>query len=161
MRIGVHAQCIDAVFVVETRMKHALTIALVVAFCVVASPASAAPNPCTLVKQSEAAKALGTAVSPAKPNSGGGNTECRYLNSAQNENVVVQVWNDVSSFPDEMLGSPSAQKVPQIGPKAMVLGTTLFMVKHGTYVTVSIYKGPNEKSNPALIPLGKLAASRM
>ena len=142
-------------------MKHTSTIALALAFFSMAAPASAAPNPCNLVKQSEAAKALGTAVMPAKPTAGGSNTECRYLNSAQNENVVVQVWDNTSFFPGEMLSTPSVQKVPQIGPKAFVLGTTLFMVKHGTYVTVSIYTSPNAKSSPNLVPLGKLAASRM
>lgn len=142
-------------------MKHTLTIALAAIFFGAAVPASAAPNPCSLVKQSEAAHALGTAVLPAKPAHGASNTECRYLNADKSENVVVQVWDSITTFPGEMLSTPSVQKVPQIGPKAFVIGTTLFMVKHGTYVTLSIYNGPNTKSYPALIPLGKLAASRM
>jgi hypothetical protein len=142
-------------------MKHILTTALALAFCAIAAPASAAPNPCNLVKQSEAAKALGTPVMPAKPVYGASNNECRYLNAAQNENVVVQVWDKTSLFPGEMMSMPQIQKVPQISPKAFVIGTTLYMIKHGTYVTVSIYNGPDTKSNPALIPLAKLAASRM
>jgi hypothetical protein len=142
-------------------MKHTLTIALAIACCGIAAPASAAPNPCSLVKQSEAAKALGTAVVPAKPSRGGVYTECRYLNSAQNQNVVVQVYDNTSYFPHAMMSTPSVKKLPQVAPQAFALGTTLFMVKKGTYVTVSIYKSANEKSNPNLIPLAKLAASRI
>lgn len=137
-------------------------IALSVLACLsAAAPAGAAPNPCKLVTQAEAARALGTAVLAAKPVPGGGNTECRYLNAAQNENVLVQVHDRTGDFPAEMLTAPGVHHVPQVGPKAILLGTTLFMLQHGTYVTIGLYKGPSVTDDAAVIKLGKLAASRM
>lgn len=143
------------------RMKHAFTIAFAFTLAALAAPANAAPNPCALVTTAEAARALGTPVMPAKPVPGGGNTECRYLNAAQNENVLVQVHDRVSDFPDEMLKVTGVKHVPQIGPKAILIGTTLFMVKHGTYVTIGLFKGPNVTDDAAVIKLGKSAAARM
>jgi hypothetical protein len=143
------------------RMKHALTMAFVLALAGLAAPANAAPNPCALVTSAEAARALGTPVLPAKPVAGGGNTECRYLNAAQNENVLVQVHDRVSQFPSEMLKTPGVKHVPQVGPKAILIGTTLFMVKHGTYVTIGLFKGPNVTDDAAVIKLAKAAAARM
>lgn len=142
-------------------MKHIFILALAFAMCGVAAPASAAPNPCKLVTPSEAAKALGTAVLPAKHETGGGNTACRYLNAAQDQNVLVQVYDRVSDFPDVLLTTPGVAHVPQIGPKAVMASGTLFMIKHGTYVTIAVFKGFNKTDNAALVKLGKLAASRM
>lgn len=137
-------------------------IALSVLACLgIAAPASAAPNPCKLVTQAEAARALGTAVLPAKPVPGGGNTECRYLNAAQDKNVLVQVHDRTADFPTEMLTTPGVHHVAQIGPKAILIGTTLFMLQRGTYVTIGLYKGPSVTDDAAVIKLGKLAASRM
>lgn len=142
-------------------MKHTFLLALAFAMCGIAAPASAAPNPCKLVTPSEAAKALGMAVLPAKRETGGGNTACRYLNAAQDQNVLVQVYDRVSDFPDVLLTAPGVKHVPQIGPKAVMGSGTLFMIKHGTYVTIGLYKGPNKTDDAALVNLGKLAASRM
>lgn len=137
-----------------------MALAVLVA-CAAATPALAAPNPCKLVTQAEAARALGLAVLPAKPVPGGGNTECRYLNADKSQNVVVQVHDRVSDFPASMLAVPGVKHVPQIGPKAMVFSNTLFMVKHGTYVTIGIFKGPSVKDDADVVRLGKIAASRM
>jgi hypothetical protein len=41
------------------------------------------------------------------------------------------------------------------------MGSTIFMVKHGIYVTIGLYKGPGVTDDPAVIKLGKIAASRM
>lgn len=148
-------------------MKHAFTLAFAVCVAALAAPASAAPNPCTLVTPAEAARALGTSVLPAKPDPSSENTECRYYNAAKNENVVVQVHHNVSDFPDSLLTvkGPGIQRLPQIGPKAVLASNLVWFVKHGTYVTVGIAKNNNmaadPKLNAALIKLGTIAASRM
>jgi hypothetical protein len=143
-------------------MKHTFSMALgILVACGFAAPAVAAPNPCKLITQSEAARALGVAVLPAKPVPGGGNTECRYSNAAKNENVVVQVHDRVSEFPNVLLTVPTVTHVPQLGPKAVEYGNLLYMVTHGVYVTIGIYKGPNVKADADVIRLGKIAASRM
>jgi hypothetical protein len=142
-------------------MKHAFTLAFAFGLAALAVPASAAPNPCALVTSAEAARALGTPVLPAKPVAGGGNTECRYLNAAHDKNVVVQVHDRVSAFPEAMLKVPGVKLVPQIGPEALLIGGVVFMVKHGTYVTVGLYKGPKITDDAALIKLAKAAAARL
>lgn len=148
------------------QMKHALTIAFAFTIAALAAPASAAPNPCTLVTSAEAARAIGTAVLPAKPDPSEENTECRYYNTAKDENVVVAVHHSVSSFPDSLLAvkDPSIKHLPQIGPKAVLAANTIYMIKHGTYVTIGIAKGMGQENpafNAPLIKLGMLAASRM
>lgn len=137
-----------------------MALAVLVCFGSAAS-ASAAPNPCRLVTQAEAARALGVPALPATPVAGGGNTECRYYNSAKNQNVVVQVHDRLSDFPSEMLTVAGVQHVPQVGPKVILIGGTLFMVKHGTYVTIGMFTTPNASNDSAVIKLGKLASSRM
>lgn len=109
---------------------------------------------------------MGTSVLPAKPDASSENTECRYYNTAKDENVVVQVHHDVSSFPDVLLTikDPRIKHLPQIGPKAIMSSGIIYMVKHGTYVTIGIAKGMGQENpafNAPLIKLGTLAASRM
>ena len=148
-------------------MKHAFTMAFAVCVAALAAPASAAPNPCTLVTAAEAARALGTSVLPAKPDAGSENTECRYYNTAKDQNVVVQVHHNVSDFPDYLLTvkGPGIKRLPQIGPKAVLASHLVWIVKHGTYVTVGIAKNTSMTADPkldaALIKLGTIAASRM
>jgi hypothetical protein len=147
-------------------MKHAFTIAFAFAMAALAAPASAAPNPCALVTSAEAARAMGTSVLPAKPDPSAENTECRYYNTAKDENVVVAVHHDVSSFPDYLLTikDPRIKRLPQIGPKAILASNTIYMIKRGTYVTIGIAKGMGQENpafNAPLIKLATLAASRM
>lgn len=143
-------------------MKHASTMALAVFVALgSATPATAAPNPCNLVSKAEAARALGVPVLPASPSPGDENTECRYYNAQKDQNVLVEVHHSVSTYPDGMIGMPGITALPQIGPKAWEGSGTVYMVKHGTYVTIGIYKGANIKSDAAAIKLAKIAASRM
>jgi hypothetical protein len=143
------------------QMKHALMTAFVFLLAASAAPAGAAPNPCALVTSAEAAHALGAPVLPAKPVPGGGNTECRYAIADKSENVVVQVHDRVSDFPEMMLTTAGVKHLPQVGPKAILIANTIFMVKHGTYVTIGLAKGMTGTDVPALIKLGKIAAARM
>ena len=147
-------------------MKHAFTIAFAFTIAAAAAPASAAPNPCALVTAAEASRAMGMPALPAKPDAGDENTECRYYNAAKDENVVVQVHHKAADFPDYLLAvkDPHIKHLPQIGPKAFLSSNMVWMVKHGTYVTIGMGKGMGEdhpEFNARLIKLGTLAASRM
>ena len=138
-------------------------LALLAALTVSASPAFAAGT-CSLLKQNEASKFLGTAVSIVKPGNDDGTQDCRYSNASKSENVYITV--DASGDGAQqlaMLGMAHAKQIGGVGSKAYYQAGTLFVQKGRALVTVAIYKGPQslETFDPQLTPLARLVLSRL
>jgi hypothetical protein len=134
--------------------------ALLAAFAVSAAPAFAG-DACSLLKQNEATKFLGTSVAIVHSAAPG---DCRYSNASKSENVYITV--DTSGDGAQqlaMLGMAHAKQLRGVGSKAYYQAGTLFAQKGRTLVTVAIYKGPQsmETMDPQLTSLARLVLSRL
>lgn len=137
-------------------------LALLAALTVSAAPAFAADT-CSLLKQSEASKFLGTAVSIVKPGNDDGTQDCRYSNASKSQNVYVTVDTSDAAQQLAMLGMAHAKQINGVGSKAYYQAGTLFVQKGRALVTVAIYKGPQslETFDPQLPSLARLVLSRL
>jgi hypothetical protein len=125
-----------------------------------APAAFAAPNPCALVTAAEASAAMHVKALPGKAHNGRGGASCRYYSPNHQMNVFVQTIGA-----DDMTGAMQfgGKPVPGIGDQAVWAAGSLFVKKGGNYAQVGLYLSPAsmQKMDPAVIPLGKAAASRM
>jgi len=143
-------------------MKRLFISALLAAFAVSAAPAFA--DTCSLLKQNEATKFLGSPVTIVAPENDGGTRNCRYSNASKSQNVYITVdtGSDVAQQ-IAMLGMAHAQPVKAVGSKAYYQAGTLFAQKGRTLVSVAIYKGPDslETMDAHLTALARLVLSRL
>lgn len=137
----------------------------VVLAAIAACPAPAfAAGTCSLLKQSEASKFLGSPVAIVKPENEDGSSNCRYSTASKTQNVYITV--DTSGDGAQqmaMLGMAHATPVNGAGAKAYYQAGTLFMQKGRALVSVAIYKGPQslEKMDSNLTALSRLVLSRL
>lgn len=143
-------------------MKKFIPIVLA---AIAACPAPAfAAGTCSLLKQNEAAKFLGTPVAIVKPENDGGSSNCRYSNASKSQNVYITV--DTSGDAGQqmaMLAMAHSSAVSGVGAKAYFQAGTLFAQKGRALVSVAIYKGPQslEKMDASLPALARLVLSRL
>jgi hypothetical protein len=126
-----------------------------------ASGASAATDPCKLVSQAEASKALGAAAEAATESQGTSGATCRYYNSDHTKNVFVQMMSPatVSGMESTLHLKPLAG----VSAPAYWLAGSVFMVKRAQAVQLTLYMGMGSmtKMEPGVVPLAKLVAARL
>jgi hypothetical protein len=144
-----------------------VAVAFLIAMTTVASGAAtttgtadAAPNACALVTTAEASTAMRVASLPGKARPTRKGSSCRYYSPDHRMNVFVQTVGA-----DDMVGAGQlgGKPVAGVGDRAIWASGSLFIQKHGQYAQIGLYLSPAsmEKMDPAIIPLGKTAASRM
>jgi hypothetical protein len=125
-----------------------------------AAPASASPNPCTLVTTAEASAAMGVSSLPGKPHTSRHASSCRFYSADHTKNVFVQTLGA-----DDMIGAAQigGKPVPGIGDKALWIGGSMYVKKGGNYMQVGLYRNAESMKtmDPAIIPLAKTVAGRM
>ncbi|HEY0396423.1 MAG TPA: hypothetical protein VGD01_18245 [Candidatus Elarobacter sp.] len=122
--------------------------------------ASAAVDPCKLVTTAEASAAMGTRSLPGAPHKGRTGSSCRYYSADHKMNVFVQAIG-----PGDLQGAGQlgGKNVSGIGDQAIWASGSLFIRKGGNFAQVGLYRsaGSMEHMDPQIVPLGKVAASRM
>jgi hypothetical protein len=138
----------------------ALLVVFSAAHAVVPGPASAAPSPCALVTAAEASAAMHAQALPGIARAGRGGASCRYYSANHQMNVFVKLIAG-----DELTGAAQlgGKSVPGVGDKAIWAGGTLFVQKGGNAASIGLYlnSASMQRMDPAIVSLGKLAASRM
>lgn len=127
------------------------------------SVALAAPVPCKLVSQAEAAKAMGEASRPGIASRVPNNVSCRYYNTAKTKNVFVR--NMSSSEFATSKGFQGGHPVPVrgVGDEAFWMLGSLFIREGTNYEQLSLFLSTNsmKRMEPNLPALGRLVASHM
>ncbi len=139
---------------------RSIALALGIATVAFSHNAAAAPNPCSLVTQSEAAQAMGTPSLPGKFEMGLTGAACRYYSPDHTKNVFIQIINAKLVNGAGMMGG---RRLPGVGDKAYWLGGTVFLQRHANYVQVGLYLSSASMSrmDPGIVPLARLIASRL
>ena len=145
--------------------SRSAAIALLVIFsgaaqAVAPAPAGAAASPCALVTGAEASTAMHARALPAIARSGRDGASCRYYSANHQMNVFVKLISR-----DELTGAAQfgGKSVPGVGDKAIWAGGTLFVQKGGSAASIGLYlsSASMQRMDPAIVTLGRLAASRM
>jgi hypothetical protein len=125
-----------------------------------AVPASASPNPCTLVTTAEATTAMGVTSLPGKPHTSRRSSSCRFYSADHTKNVFVQTLDAGDMTGAAQIGG---KPVPGIGDKALWVAGSMYVKKGGNYMQVGLYRNAAsmQKMDPAIIPLAKTVAGRM
>lgn len=122
--------------------------------------AAAPPGACALVTAAESSAAMGVTSLPGKARATRHGSSCRYYSPNHQMNVFVQTVEAGDMMGAAQLGGKS---VPGVGDKAVWASGSLFVQKGGKYAQVGLYLSPAsmQRMDPAIVALGKAAASRM
>ena len=122
--------------------------------------ADAAPNACTLITAAEASAAMGVTSLPGKARPTRKGSSCRYYSPDHKMNVFVQT---VGATDIAGAGQLGGKAVPGVGDQAIWAMGSLFLRKGGQFAQIGLYLSPKsmEHMDPAVVTLGKTAASRM
>jgi hypothetical protein len=124
------------------------------------TPAGAAASPCSLITAAEASSAMHVTALPGIARSSRRGASCRYYSPDHRMNVFVQAIRPTDLIGAAQLGG---KPVSGVGDKAIWSGGSLFIQKGGNTAQVGLYLSAESMNHmdPAIVTLGKLAASRM
>jgi hypothetical protein len=127
------------------------------------SVALAAPVPCKLVSQAEAATAMGEAARPGIASAVLNNVSCRYYNTAKTKNVWVRNMSSSQFATSKGFQAGNPVPVSGVGDEAFWMLGSLFIHKGTNYEQVSLFLSTNsmKRMEPNLPALGKLVASHL
>ena len=123
--------------------------------------ANAATDPCKLVSQAEASKALAAAAQAGEKAQGTSGATCRYYSPDHTKNVFVQMMSPATV--NGMESTLHLKPLAGVSVPAYWLAGSVFMAKGAQAAQVTLYTGVSsmQKMEPGLVPLAKLVAGRL